>query len=236
MLAAKFWALKRNDWGMYPQVSTGRMTDGTIRHSVFMDPASFMEALRIDQFDEPPVKIQEDAGRGTVINHQPDQQQLLLQYWAHANQPIAVGISTAIENHTVEYWTNLTLDSIPEEVPEVYPLAIQALWLERLHDLSPKIAAECERLGTDYVFKMRCQANALRAWFTPPALAQACLTQPLAEAPIPKDKWFSNEAMVASYSPMPDLHAAKSAQISFEGRTQQRYDDPEILEAVLHWL
>jgi hypothetical protein len=37
--------------------------------------------MRMDLIVERPVKIQEDAGRGTVINYGQDQARLL-QYWA----------------------------------------------------------------------------------------------------------------------------------------------------------
>jgi hypothetical protein len=51
-----------------PGVGFGRLTDGTVRHNTISDPTSFQEAIRVDLIVEPPVKIEEDAERGTVIN------------------------------------------------------------------------------------------------------------------------------------------------------------------------
>jgi hypothetical protein len=51
---------------------------------------------------------------------------------------------------------------------------------------------------------------------------------PLAESPIPKDKWVTNEAFALSYPPMSDDVSRKSAFIPFEGRLQDRHDDPEV--------
>jgi hypothetical protein len=73
MLAQEFWALARNEWLPYPGVGFARLTDGTIPHSTTSDPVSFQGAMRVDLMAEPPVKIRENAGRGTVINSGVDQ-------------------------------------------------------------------------------------------------------------------------------------------------------------------
>jgi hypothetical protein len=99
MLAQEFWALTRND---------------TISHKTTDNPKSFHDALTVDVVDVPPVKIQEDAGRGTSINAAADQASLL-PYWAWARQSIAVGVSLPIDNHTVEYWLNFVLDPLPDD-------------------------------------------------------------------------------------------------------------------------
>jgi hypothetical protein len=112
MLAQEFWGLTRNDWSLYPNPSHARMVDGTICHRTTNNPSSFHDSLSVDRIDEPPIKVQEDGGRGTSINSAADQASLL-RYWAWARQSIAVGIRLPIDNHTVEYWFNFTLDPLP---------------------------------------------------------------------------------------------------------------------------
>jgi hypothetical protein len=75
---------------------------------------------------------------------------------------------------------------------------------------------------------MRYQANALNVWFTPTVHMLGRLDKPLAEAPVPKDKWVSNEAVVLRYPPMPDEYAESSPALLFGERKQERYDDPEV--------
>jgi hypothetical protein len=150
----------------------------------------------VDQIEVPPVKIQEDAGRGTAINCANDQAKLL-QYWAWARQSIAVGIAFLIDNYTAEYWMNLTLDPLPDDDDgRAYAEVLRQLWLEKLREPSPRIVAECDNLGQDFSYKVRYQGNALKVWFTPTVHMLAGLGKPLAEAPIPKYKWVSNEANV----------------------------------------
>jgi hypothetical protein len=72
------------------------------------------------------------------------------------------------------------------------------------------------------------QGNPLRVCYTPRANIDAGLKRPLAEIPVPKDKWIFEDLVVLTYAPMPDQHAAQSAQILFGGRQQERYDDPEV--------
>jgi hypothetical protein len=132
MLAQEFWALTRNEWSLYPEIGFGRLTDGTIRHSTTEDPASFQDAMRIDLVAEPPVKIQEDAGRDTVINCQNDQARLL-QYCAWARQSIAVSIALPIDNHNTEYWMNFEAQKPPNS-------------LDRMHASLPKQIAYNQRV------------------------------------------------------------------------------------------
>jgi hypothetical protein len=182
----------------------------------------------VDQIEVPPVKIQEGAGRETHINCANDQSRLL-QYWAWARQSIAVGLALPIDNYPTEYWMNLTLDPLPEDDDgRAYAEVLRQLWLEKLRELSPRIAAECDNLGQDFSFKMRYQGNALKVWFTPTVHMLGGLDKPLAEAPVPKDKWVSNEAVVLRCPPMPDEYADRSAALLFGGRNQERYEDPEV--------
>jgi hypothetical protein len=77
VLAQEFWALTKNDWNLYPKSSHERLIDGTICHLTSHSPESFHNALEVDRIDPPPVKIQEDGGRGTSINASTDQASLL---------------------------------------------------------------------------------------------------------------------------------------------------------------
>jgi hypothetical protein len=75
---------------------------------------------------------------------------------------------------------------------------------------------------------MRYQGNTLRVWFTPTTYIAAGLDQPLAEAPVSKDKWVSDDAVVLTYPPMPDQFADSGAALLFGRRKQDRCDDPEV--------
>jgi hypothetical protein len=227
MLAQEFWALTHNSWDLYPGVSVAREIDGTIRHGTTNDAASFHNSLSTDLIVDPPAKIQEDQGRGTSINSKENQTKLL-QYWAWARQEIAVGVAFFINSHTTEYWMNLVLDQLADDDEgRAYAGALQQLWLWRLRQLSAQVAAECDAVQ-DYSYKMRCQGNAFKVWYTPTAHFVGGLDEPLAEAPIPKDKWFTDDVIALSYPPVPDQFAEQSAGILFGGRLQERYPDPEV--------
>jgi hypothetical protein len=181
-----------------------RLIDGTICHQTTNSPESFRNALAVDRIDPPPVKIQEDGGRGTSINATVDQA-ILLRYWAWARRSIAVGLALSVNSYTIEYWFDFMLEPIPDDDDgRVYHEILRRLWLAKMAKLSPRIAIECDNLGQDFSFSMRYQGNALKVWFTPTARIQAGLTQPLAEALCPKDKWVSKEGFVLFYPPMPD--------------------------------
>jgi hypothetical protein len=59
-------------------------------------------------------------------------------------------------------------------------------WLDKLRELSPRIAAECDNLGQNLSYKMRHHGNALNVWFAPTVHMVGELDKPLAEAPIPQ--------------------------------------------------
>jgi hypothetical protein len=68
----------------------------------------------------------------------------------------------------------------------------------------------------------------LRVWFAKEEDAVAGI-RPLAEAPVPKDRWISPDAEVVSYPPMPNEVVEHSAQILFSGVSQgARVPHPEI--------
>jgi hypothetical protein len=168
MLAQEFWALTQNSWELYPGVSVSREIDGTIRRGTTTDAIRFNNSLSSDVMVDPPVRIQEDQGRGTAINSKEDQARLL-QYWAWARQEIAAGVAFFIDNHTTEYWMNLVLDPLEEEDEgRAYAGALQQLCHWRLRQLSLQIAAACDAVQ-DYSYKMRYQGNALKVWFIPTA-------------------------------------------------------------------
>jgi hypothetical protein len=97
--------------------------------------------------------------------------------------------------------------------------------------MSPAIASCIDSIPMRYAFKMRYQGNALRVWFTPEEAAASGLDRPLAEVPIVKDRWLTNEVEVLTYPPTPDEIALPSAQILFgediQG-IQARYPNPEV--------
>jgi hypothetical protein len=64
MLAQEFWVLTHNDWSLYPAPSHTRLVDGTICHKTTNSGDSFHNSQSRDVMDPPPLKIQEDAGRG----------------------------------------------------------------------------------------------------------------------------------------------------------------------------
>jgi hypothetical protein len=64
-------------------------------------------------------------------------------------------------------------------------------------------------------------------WFTPEEFAAAGLNDHLAEMPTVKDIWWSNNAEVLSYPPIPDEFAEAGPQLLFSGVLQERYPNPE---------
>jgi hypothetical protein len=77
---------------------------------------------------------------------------------------------------------------------------------------------------------MRYQGNALKVWHAPTAHVDAGLDKPLAENPMPKDKWVSHDVIALTYPPMEDPFVSNSARILFgeQARLQERYPDPEV--------
>jgi hypothetical protein len=140
----------------------------------------------------------------------------------------------------------LVLDLLEDDDDgRAYPLALQQLWLARLRQMSPQVAAACESVGTDYGYQMRYQGNALKAWYAPNAHIEAGLKTPLAEQPTVKDKWIHQEliphpqiqdewimieTVVLTYLPMEDRFTKNIAKILFgpQASLQERYPDPEV--------
>jgi hypothetical protein len=54
-----------------------------------------------------------------------------------------VGVAFNVDNFQIEYWFNLFLQPLPDdEDRSTYQLALQALWFERLQELSPAMAEQ----------------------------------------------------------------------------------------------
>jgi hypothetical protein len=176
--------------------------------------------------------------RGTS---QVDEEVRRLTIWTtRKDYPTTVGIALPIQDwigsdfHVIQFWEELS-DPIPvvgncpdDDEGRAYAGALQELWLWKLRQLSPRIAAECGALGQDFSYKMRYQGNSIKVWYTPTAHLVGGLDEPLAEAPISKDKWYTDDVIALSYPPMPDQFAQQSADILFGGRLQERYPDPEV--------
>jgi hypothetical protein len=175
-----------------------------------------------------PVRIQDENTRGTAINHAEDQAHML-QYWAWSQQPVRTGVGLYINDHSCEYWLDIPLQTVVyENEGQACFAVLHQLWLEELSRLSPQVAVACERLETDFVYKMRYQGNVLKVWYTPGELTLACLSIPLAEKPISKDKWFDGRVTVLSDPPMSDDIAADFGRILLGGQLQERCDNQEV--------
>jgi hypothetical protein len=117
---------------------------------------------------------------------------------------------------------------VDDDEGRAYPLVLQQLLLSKLRQFSPQVAAACDELGSDFTYKMRHQGNVLKVWYTPRDFIVAGLKTPLAEQPVQKDTWISEEATVLTYPTMPDELATSFARILLGGRQQERYPDPEV--------
>jgi hypothetical protein len=95
------------------------------------------------------------------------------------------------------------IHQIAGEPLEMYLVHLRDQWLAELAWMAPMIAQFFQDVNIDYVFRMRYQGNTLRLWFGHRDQALGGMT-PLAEAPLPKDLWFSPEAQMVSWSPISD--------------------------------
>jgi hypothetical protein len=151
-----------------------------------------------------------------------------LDYLAHAGQSALVGISTNVANHTVEYWLSMTIDPIADMPLDTYLLQLQIQWQEWLRVMSPCISQCFADQEIKYAFRMRYQANVVRAWFAKEELDRAGIP-PLAEAAVPRDKLVSRDAESMTYPPMPDEFVGNSAELLFSGGSlRSRVPNPEI--------
>jgi hypothetical protein len=225
MLAMELWTLTRNDWQVYPRAANQTRADNTVCHESTTTAESFHQAF-IDSFADPPPKVLVGAARGSSIRNQLDQG-LPLQYIACANQAIDVGVAFNVNDFQVESWFNLTLQPQPDDDNlDVYVMALEEMWFERIPTLAPLVAEQIIAANvTNYRFETRYVGNGLKVWFTP---ADYKDWKPLLESPLVRDKWVTNEAFALSYPNVADEHARKSAELLFNGRFQERCDDPEV--------
>jgi hypothetical protein len=225
MLATELWTLTRNDWQVYPCAASQTRADNTVCHDSTTTADSFHQAF-IDSFADPPPKVLVGIPRGSSIKNELDQG-LLLQYVAWVNQAIDVGVAFSVNNFQVEYWFNMVLQPQPDDDNlNVYIMVLQEMWFERLQILAPQVADQVVAANvTNYRFETRYVGNGLKIWCTPADLKDR---KPLLESPLVPDKWVTDEVFALSYPTVADDHARKTAELLFEGRFQERYDDPEV--------
>jgi hypothetical protein len=114
MLTNEFWALTQNCWEFAPIGAVRREIDGTPVHGVTWDFKEHRAITALDEKVEPPPKILEERGRGTVIRNLTSQGKLL-QYWAWSQTAIEVGVYVPHAHWAVEYWMNLKLQAVPDD-------------------------------------------------------------------------------------------------------------------------
>jgi hypothetical protein len=139
-----------------------------------------------------------------------------------------VGVSLYMDNRTVEFWLPITIEPITGEPLEAYLTALPLQWQERIRQIAPSIAPSFDRTPVRHGFRMRSRNNMPRVWFTAEELALSGHDEPLAEIPVPKDRWITEDAEVISYRPMPGEFAPNSARVSFGRELQAHNSDPEV--------
>jgi hypothetical protein len=104
-----------------------------------------------------------------------------------------------------EYWMKMSLQPIPDDSnPESYPKESQNQALQRLSEISPRVAQQLADMNEFWVIT-RYLYNGLRVWFCRLATFKAGMKRPLAEEPCSKDKWISwTNLMVFSVPPVDD--------------------------------
>jgi hypothetical protein len=162
LLAYVFLTITQNQWRMYQLNSCRRLLDGTVVHEITEDIGLFQTIRDAHEPQVLPPKILEERGRGTIITSQEDQGKLF-QYWAHAQNPVDVGVFILIGELKYAYWMTIMLQPEPEdEDPKTYPSAIQDMWLERLRGVSQGLAQQLEMLGNDFGYQVRYVFNGIR--------------------------------------------------------------------------
>jgi hypothetical protein len=220
-------------WDIYPAQACRRLIDGTIVHNCTTDYRTGQLLRAAAETVDPPANVIEDRGRGSEINSVSDQGKLL-QYLSWAQLPLDVGVIFPTQDgRTYEFWMELVIQHEPDdgEDPLFYLRVIKAQWLERLMQDSPYVARALERIGEDFGAKMRYCFNRVRVWFVPNGAVTVGFKSPLAEASIPKDKWYSpSDLMAFSIPPLPDdqIGNLPSLLCGPGAFKQDRYVDPEV--------
>jgi hypothetical protein len=232
MVYDHFMALTQNTWALYPATAYRRLVHGTIVHKCTTDYRTG-QLLRSEGIPaEQPARIIEDRGRGSEI-HSIEDQGKLLQYWAWDQMPLDGGvIFPTKDDRTTEVWLEMTLQPVPDDGdPLMYFRIIKAIWMERLRNESPYVAAPLDRRGDDFSAKMRYVFNKIRIWYVPNSSFNAGFTRSLAEEPCPKDKWYSTtDLMGVTVPPIPDSQIGNLPTLLFGpySHKQERSDDPEV--------
>jgi hypothetical protein len=132
------------------------------------------------------------------------------------------------ENWKIEYWMTLRLQAVPDDQdPATYPFILQDMCIQRLRGVSQGIAQILDSVAS-YRIETRYLYNNLRVWFCP-TVAYNIVKRPLAENPIPKDKWYSwTDLMAFTYPPVSEVHEEPSILFGSECFLQERYDDEEV--------
>jgi hypothetical protein len=227
MLIEEFWQVTMQTREFGPIGASRREIDGTVVHGVTWNRQEFQAVVAAAEKVDPPPKILEERGRGTLIRNGVSQGKLL-QYWAWAQSSIEVGIMFPNEDWKIEYWMNLTLQGVPDDQnPATYPVILQDMCIQRLSGVSQGIAqimatVDSCRIETRYLY------NNLRVWFCP-TVAFNAVKIPLAENPIPKDKWYSwTDLMAFTYPPVPEVHEEPTILFGPGCFLQERYADEEV--------
>jgi hypothetical protein len=162
MLTNEFWELTQQCCEFAPVNGYRREVDGTVVHGVTWDIREHRAIVASDEMIEPPPKILEERGRGTLIRDIKSQGKLF-QYWAWAQSPIEVGVYLPETNWKIEYWMSLTLQAVPgDDDPSIYPRILKEMWMQRLREISNGVAQMLETFRDDFGMVTRYLYNNLR--------------------------------------------------------------------------
>jgi hypothetical protein len=179
MLSDEFEAVTQEHWGIYPLQGHRRLTDGTVVHSVTNDRNLYWAVAADQTIQVCPPKILEERGRGTLITNQEDQGKLL-QYWAHGQKELEVGVGLPLNGRKCEYWMKITLQPVPDDDgPTIYLREVYRLSKERLSSISQQL----DVLVEDFYYRMRYIYNSIRIWYIPQiTFNEGEYTRPFAES------------------------------------------------------
>jgi hypothetical protein len=197
-------------------------------HGITFDWKELQTLIAEDQEIVHPPTIVEDRGRGTLIRNIVSQGKLL-QYWARTGENIEVGIFFPEETHNIEYWMNLSLQLVPDAQPKDYAVILKNRCLQRLGEISNGVAQILGTFGDDFRIETRYLFNTVRVWSCPLGVFGNRVKRPLAEDPIPKDKWYSPLGLMAyTYPPIDEVHDEPTILFGPDSSLQERHDDEEV--------
>jgi hypothetical protein len=95
-----------------------------------------------------------------------------------------VGVLIPTEKLKIEHWMSAALQPVEgDEDPTIYLRVLQALWLERLRDVSEGLAQSIETLGGNFKYQIRYIFNGVRIQFVPTPTFDEGIVRPFAEEP-----------------------------------------------------